>query len=41
MLVMRAVLTPAQRHKLSDFVHKQKANLHNQSAEDQDDFNLL
>jgi hypothetical protein len=26
---------------LSEFVPKQKANLHNQSAENQDDFHLL
>lgn len=41
MLAMRAVLAPEQRRKLSEFVHKHKATLHNQSAENQDDFHFL
>jgi Spy/CpxP family protein refolding chaperone len=41
MLAMRAVLGAEQRRKFSELVHNQRANLHNQAAENQDGFNLL
>jgi periplasmic protein CpxP/Spy len=41
MLIIREALTPEQRRKLSEFVQKQKANLHNQPTDNLDNFNLF